>query len=142
MRRVPVGYAVGTKRARRADGDHPRRDTVPEACAMIEITVYPHKRTKRDYANAMNAGLWDVDFNGETILTKRRDPEHDAARWLRDHGYGGPLQTRGKDGMIHLIYKSIESGLMVAEADARAIRTTTYYPGPAQRGLPDVQTGE
>ena len=100
MRRVPVGYAVGTKRARRADGDHPRRDTVPEACAMIEITVYPHKRTKRDYANAMNAGLWDVDFNGEAILTKRRDPEHDAARWLRDHGYGGPLQTRGKDGMI------------------------------------------
>ncbi|MEX0853775.1 MAG: hypothetical protein WD036_10920 [Bauldia sp.] len=46
-------------------------------------------------------------FDGERIVSRSSDPEHDAARWLRDHGYGGPMETVGADLVTRMRYPDL-----------------------------------
>ena len=37
-------------------------------------------------------------LDGKTIIPRAHDPEHEAARWLRDHGYTGAMETAQENG--------------------------------------------
>ena len=55
---------------------------------------------------------WDVFFDGDRIVIRSSDPAHDAARWLRDHGYSGRMETVGQDAVVRMRYPDL-----VATAD-------------------------
>ncbi len=46
-------------------------------------------------------------LDGETIIERAHDPEHEAARWLRDHGYTGPMETAGENGTVRMRYPDL-----------------------------------
>ena len=39
-------------------------------------------------------------LDGKTVIPRAHDPEHEAARLLRDHGYTGPMETARENGMV------------------------------------------
>ena len=47
---------------------------------------------------------WAVMLDGRTIIPRAHDPAHEAARWLRDHGYTGPMETAREDGTVCMRY--------------------------------------
>ena len=46
-------------------------------------------------------------LDGKTIIPRAHDPAHEAARWLRDHGYTGPMETAREDGMVCMRYPDL-----------------------------------
>ena len=50
---------------------------------------------------------WAVMFDGRTIIPRAHDPEHEAARWLRDHGYAGPMETVRQNGTVGMRYADL-----------------------------------
>ena len=50
---------------------------------------------------------WAAVLNGSTIIPRAHDPAHEAARWLRDHGYRGSMETARENGVVCMWYRDL-----------------------------------
>jgi len=51
--------------------------------------------------------VWAVMLDGRTIIPRAHDPEHEAARWLRDRGHTGPMETARQNGTVSMRYPDL-----------------------------------
>jgi hypothetical protein len=78
-----------------------RRDSCSDR-AFISVVLKPLRRRIPGGRPA-----WAVLLDGQTIIPRAHDPEHEAARWLRDHGHSGPMQTAREDGTVSMRYRDL-----------------------------------
>ena len=74
--------------------------TIRVASATVRVMLMPVRPNRESDA-------WDAFFNGVRIVARSSDPAHDAARWLRDHGYSGPMETVGPDSVVRMRYADL-----------------------------------
>lgn len=85
---------------------------------MLSIEITPGKKTG-------NRTFWNVDFQGERLLTDVIDPEHAACRSLKARGHTGKLVTHvcGTRSMIF----DIERGAEFAISDGQYATTRVRF---------------
>ena len=71
--------------------------TPSKSARVVLVPVRPNRESD----------AWDVFFDGDRIVNRSSDPAHDAARWLRDHGYRGQMETVGEDSMVRMRYPDL-----------------------------------
>jgi hypothetical protein len=74
--------------------------------------------------------LWDVLLNGERIVSRSVDPEHDAARALLGRGITGPFVTMDDSGRVRMRFADIEraAGQCVVERRAGGLSVGPWKP--------------
>lgn len=82
----------------------------------------------RIYILAAGGGRFIVEFEGQTILTSARDPEHEACRELLGRGIRGRLESYigGKHSMTFDIERA--AGLSVSDGASSPLRITSWRP--------------
>ena len=124
--------------------------TTGAASTTVRVMLMPVRPNRESDA-------WDVFFDCERIVTRSSNPAHDAARWLRDHGYSGRMETVGQDAVVRMRYPDLvatadwtvgdrRSGGFYrcrhraepeqARGSARANRTRPIEPPPLSEGDP------
>lgn len=78
---------------------------------------------------------WAVLLDGKTIIPRAHDPEHAAARWLRDHGYVGPMETARENGTVCMRYRDLvkTAEWSVADRAAGGFIRRRYRPWSSER---------
>ena len=78
---------------------------------------------------------WEVMLDGRTIIQRAHDPEHEAARWLRDHGYVGPMETAREDGTVRMRYPDLVkiAEWSISDSDGGGFVRRRYRPWLADR---------
>lgn len=87
--------------------------------------------------------LYDIEHDGETIVTGSRDPEHDGARALQARGLSGSFQTTDDTGKVRMMFPSIAeaAGWSVTEDD-RGLRRQRWRPHPLRRSTDALKYDE
>ena len=78
---------------------------------------------------------WTVLLDGKTIIPRAHDPAHEAARWLRDHGYTGPMETAREDGTVCMRYPDLveTAEWSISDRAAGGFIRRRYRPWSAER---------
>ena len=87
--------------------------TTTAASTSVRVMLLPVRPNRESDA-------WDVFFDGDRIVTRSSDPAHDAARWLLDHGYSGPMETVGPDSGVRMRYPDLVAAAEWTVGDRRS----------------------
>jgi hypothetical protein len=77
------------------------------------------------------SGLYDLTLDGELLVSRSRDPEHDAARALRDRGYTGKFWTvDAKTGSRRMLVDIAKAARLTVIDGAAGLSVKRWRPFP------------
>lgn len=91
-------------------------------------------RVDIDRVPATGGQRWQVTIDGQILIDRARDPEHEAARLLLARGLTGRMLTYvgGRPSMILSIEAA--AGFTIIEGSATSLRRTKWQPFGASTG--------